>query len=220
MTTMTTNGRPVTRALALLGQEELTDGIDRIRESAEELPGLPGDQRSATVARVLRWVDEVLKPHMAWEEDWLLPRIEGRERTPWATQFIRFDHRQIAQQAARLQLHTLADGGATSDDARTLVADLTGLAALLRAKSRTGGAVPAAAARTRRRPMDTGVAGLSPARSEPDDERHDPSLRATEVAGRVDRLGFLAHPDSPRQARACVPAGGSAAHADASALRP
>ena len=100
---------------------------------------------------------------MAWEEDWLLPQIEDGERTPLATQFIRFDHRQIAQQAARLHLHTLADGGPTSGEARTLVADLTGLAALLRANLEREEQFLLPLLEREGRSLDTGVAGLTAA---------------------------------------------------------
>jgi hypothetical protein len=78
-------------------------------------------------------VDEVLKPHMAWEESWLFPQIDDRARTPWATRLIRFDHRQIARQAERLHTHSLGGDRGTPGEARTLVADLCGLEALLRA---------------------------------------------------------------------------------------
>jgi len=133
MTTTMTNGRQVIRAFVEHEHQELEAGIERIHRSAEDLPRLAVDQKSAAVTRVLRWVDEVLKPHMTWEETWLFPQIDDRERTPWATRLVRFDHRQIAQQAERLHAHTLGGERGTPGEARTLVADLSSLEALLRA---------------------------------------------------------------------------------------
>jgi iron-sulfur cluster repair protein YtfE (RIC family) len=133
MTTTMANGRQVIRAFVEHEHQDLEVGIERIHESAEDLPRLSVDQKSASVSRVLRWVDEVLKPHMAWEESWLFPQIDDRERTPWVTRLVRFDHRQIAQQAERLHTHTLGGHRGTPDEARTLVVDLSGLEALLRA---------------------------------------------------------------------------------------
>ena len=45
--------------------------------------------------------------------------------------------------------------------------------------------------------MDTGLARLTPARVPPGAVCANASLRATEVAGRLDRWGFLAYPDLP-----------------------
>lgn len=45
--------------------------------------------------------------------------------------------------------------------------------------------------------MDTGVARLTPVLGAAADREPEFGLRATEVAGRLDRWGFLAHPDLP-----------------------
>lgn len=45
--------------------------------------------------------------------------------------------------------------------------------------------------------MDTGVARVRPALDAPGDRSAASELRATEVVGRLDRWGFLAHPDLP-----------------------
>ena len=59
-------------------------------------------------------------PHMAWEESWLYPQIDDRAQTPWATSLVRFDHRQILEQAEHLHAHATRDGhepAARGDDA-------------------------------------------------------------------------------------------------------
>ena len=113
--------------------DELTAGIDRIHELGEELGTLPVDQRAGRIHGVLHWIDADLKPHMAWEEAWLFPQVDARARSPWPTRLIRFDHQQIAAQAARLDSHCAYGSHLPSHDTMTLAADLSGLEALLRA---------------------------------------------------------------------------------------
>jgi iron-sulfur cluster repair protein YtfE (RIC family) len=113
--------------------EELAAGIERIHELGEALATLPADQRTAGIQRVLHWVDEDVRPHMAWEEAWLFPLIDDRAHTPWATRVARFDHRQIADQAERLHAHCAYGSASPSRVSTTLLADLSGLEALLRA---------------------------------------------------------------------------------------
>jgi len=128
-----TVGRQAIRAFAEHEHDELAAGIDRIHELGAELATLPVDQRAARIRRVLHWIDADLKPHMAWEESWLFPQIDARARTPWATRLVRFDHQQIAAQAERLHAHCVYGSQFSSNDIVTLVADLSGLEALLRA---------------------------------------------------------------------------------------
>ena len=54
-------------------------------------------------------------------------------RTQWPTRLARFDHQQITAQAERLYAHSAAESQFPSRDAVTLIADLSGLEALLRA---------------------------------------------------------------------------------------
>jgi iron-sulfur cluster repair protein YtfE (RIC family) len=89
---------------------------------------------SSRVGAVLRWVDQTLKPHMAWEDQWLFPEIDRRAETPWATRLIRFDHRQIARQAERLSSHRgLLDHGPAPESVLEIRSDLFSLEALVRA---------------------------------------------------------------------------------------
>jgi iron-sulfur cluster repair protein YtfE (RIC family) len=128
-----TEGRQAIRTFAEHEHDELAAGIDRIHELGQELASLPAGERAASIDRVLKWIHADLKPHMAWEESWLFPQIDARARTPWATRVVRFDHQQIAAQADRLHAHCACGSQVPSHDAVTLVADLSGLEALLRA---------------------------------------------------------------------------------------
>ena len=128
-----TVGRQAIRAFAEHEHDELAAGMDRIHQLGQELATLPVDRRAASIDKVLHWIDADLKPHMAWEESWLFPQIDARARTPWATRLVRFDHQQIAAQAERLHAHCVYASQFSSNDIVTLVADLSGLEALLRA---------------------------------------------------------------------------------------
>jgi iron-sulfur cluster repair protein YtfE (RIC family) len=134
MTALATGGRQMIRSFVDHEHAELVDGIDRIHETGCELPTLSAPTMVARVEGVLRWVEETLKPHMAWEETWLFPTIDHRAQTRWATRLVRFDHRQIKQQAERLRTHRSElqhePSGAAITEARC---DLFGLEALLRA---------------------------------------------------------------------------------------
>jgi iron-sulfur cluster repair protein YtfE (RIC family) len=131
---MTTGGRQVIRAFVDHEHEELAGGIDRMHEVACELPTLSAPTITARVERVLRWVEETLKPHMAWEETWLFATIDERAQTRWATRLVRFDHRQITQQAERLRAHrSRLEHGPTGEMITEVRCDLFGLEALLRA---------------------------------------------------------------------------------------
>ncbi len=134
MTAIATEGRQMIRSFVDHEHDELTAGIDRLHEVAWELPNLPAPRRTTTLRAVLRWIDETLRPHMAWEETWLFPTIDDRAQTRWATRLVRFDHRQLIHQAERLSEHRAELEGGQSGDAVTQVrCDLFSLEALLRA---------------------------------------------------------------------------------------
>ena len=128
-----TDTRQAIRTFAEHEHDELAVGIDRIHELGEELATLPVDQMAVGVHRVLKWIDTDVKPHMAWEESWLFPQVDARTRTTWATRLVRFDHQQIAAQVERLHAHCAHGSHFPPHDVVTLVADLSGLEALLRA---------------------------------------------------------------------------------------
>jgi iron-sulfur cluster repair protein YtfE (RIC family) len=136
MTSLRTEGGTAIRSFVEHEHHELVAGIDRIHEVACELPTLGVNQMSVRVGGILRWVDQTLKPHMAWEEEWLFPTIDERAHTPWATRMIRFDHRQIAQQAERIASHRgRLEHGPTSEATTEMRSDLFALEALLRANA-------------------------------------------------------------------------------------
>src|SRR5262249_38920143 len=125
-----------TRAQSCVEHEhrELFAGIDHVHEVACELPATPVDQMTGKVASVLRWVETTLKPHMAWEDEWLFPQIDLRADTPWATRLIRFDHRQIARQAERLGTYRIRlEHGPSAESLVEVRGDLFALEALVRA---------------------------------------------------------------------------------------
>lgn len=134
MTASATDGRQMIRSFVDHEHDELISGIDRMHEVACELPTLPVPSRSTRIQGVLRWVDETLRPHMAWEETWLFPTIDDRAQTRWATRLIRLDHRQITQQAERLRTHHVQlEHGSSSETINDVRCDLFSLEALLRA---------------------------------------------------------------------------------------
>jgi iron-sulfur cluster repair protein YtfE (RIC family) len=133
MTTLRTEGRDAVRSFAEHEHEELCLGIERLHEIREGLASVPVDQRMAGVRKVLIWIDTVLRPHMAWEESWLFPQIDQRARTPWATRLVRSDHRQIEAKAEGLRALCARGGSLPTGLTMTVVAELAGLEALIRA---------------------------------------------------------------------------------------
>ena len=128
------DGREAVHAFVEHEHAELTAGVARMHELACELPNCPASELLVAVGDVLRWVEETLRPHMAWEEAWLFPQIDAHAQTPWATRLVRFDHRQIARQAERLSSHRLdVRHGPAHAAAVELRSDLLALEALVRA---------------------------------------------------------------------------------------
>ena len=134
MTALATGDRQMIRSFVDHEHQELVVGIDRIHEVACELPTLSTPLMSTRIERVLHWVDETLQPHMAWEESSLFATIDNRAQTRWATRLVRFDHRQIRQQADRLRAHRPnLQHGPSADTMIEVRCDLFALEALLRA---------------------------------------------------------------------------------------
>jgi iron-sulfur cluster repair protein YtfE (RIC family) len=128
------DGRGAIRAFVEHEHTELTAGVDRMHELARDLSNRPASELIVVVGDVLRWIDETLRPHMAWEEGWLFPQIDAQAHTPWATRLVRFDHRQIARQAERLSSHRPdARHGPAHTAAVELRSDLLALESLVRA---------------------------------------------------------------------------------------
>ena len=113
--------------------EELVIALDSIHEVAANLASLSPERKEASIAKLLSLVDETLQPHLAWEESWLCPEIDTRAQTTWVTRLVRFDHRQIADQANRVKAHQWHHDGPPRDTEAELFGDLLGLETLLRA---------------------------------------------------------------------------------------
>lgn len=112
---------------------DLRRGLDRIHDTACEVQGWIAPDLPTHLLGILDWLDQVLAPHLAWEEAWLYPEIDERTGTPWATKSARFDHQQIRRIGARIR----EDQGALRGDDPTgilpeIKCHLYGLEALLR----------------------------------------------------------------------------------------
>jgi len=113
---------------------DLVRGINRIHEVACEIGRRPTLELSVDLLNILGWLDGTLGPHIAWEEGWLYPEIDGRLGTPWATRAARFDHQQIRVTAARLRAdHHLLSSRESGDPQVETRCHLFSLEALLRA---------------------------------------------------------------------------------------
>jgi len=132
MTRLMTDEQP-TRLFAEREHLDLVRGLNRIHEVAGSICTSPTPDASAEILEVLHWIDQLLRPHLAWEDRWLYPEIDRRLATPWATRAARFDHAQLRSYVERLRFDRV---GLTADlhgTRETLRADLFALEALLRA---------------------------------------------------------------------------------------
>ena len=113
---------------------ELRRGIDHVHDVACRIEGWVSPELAIQLRDVLRWLARDLEPHVAWEESWLYPEIDGRTGSPWATRAARFDHQQIREAAGRVRVdeELLLEGG-THELLPELRCHLLGLEALLRA---------------------------------------------------------------------------------------
>jgi iron-sulfur cluster repair protein YtfE (RIC family) len=128
------DGREAVHSFVEHEHDELAAGLDRMHEVGCDMTSRPTSELLAAVGNVLRWVDETLRPHMAWEETWLFPQIDAHLHTPWATRLVRFDHRQVSRQAERVSMHRLdIRHGPSAQAVVELRSDLLALEALVRA---------------------------------------------------------------------------------------
>ena len=114
---------------------ELVPGLSKIHEVACSVGSIPAIDLSRALREVMAWVDGVLRPHTAWEEQWLYPELDRRAGTPWATRLFQFEHGQIRDMTSRLDDdHTrLFEFGHIGADVASIRCHLFGLEALLRA---------------------------------------------------------------------------------------
>ena len=113
---------------------DLARGINHIHDVACEIGRTSKPNLSVDILHILRWLDETLSPHIAWEEGWLYPEIDRRLGTPWATRAAAFDHQQLRVLAARLRVDQhLLSSGTRDDQSSDIRCHLFSLEALLRA---------------------------------------------------------------------------------------
>jgi hemerythrin-like domain-containing protein len=114
---------------------ELVPGLSKIHEVACSVGSIPAIDLSRALREVMAWVDGVLRPHTAWEEQWLYPELDRRAGTRWATRLFQFEHGQIRDMTSRLDDdHTrLFEFGHIGADVASIRCHLFGLEALLRA---------------------------------------------------------------------------------------
>jgi hypothetical protein len=82
---------------------DLDRGLNHIHEIACGIQDWVAPDLPTRLLGVLDWLDDVLMPHVTWEETWLYPQIDERTGTPWATRSAQYDHRQIRRMAARIR---------------------------------------------------------------------------------------------------------------------
>ena len=113
---------------------DLARGINHIHEVACEIGHSSTPELSVSLLHILRWLDNTLAPHVAWEEAWLYPEIDRRLGTPWATRAAAFDHQQLRVLAARLRVDQHLLSSRVDGDKQTEIrCHLFSLEALLRA---------------------------------------------------------------------------------------
>ena len=129
-----TNGTHAVWSFEEHEHRDLVRGINRIHDVACEIGRWPTRELSVHILDILRWLDDTLVPHIAWEETWLYPEIDARLGTPWATRAARFDHQQLRELANRLRTDQhLLSGGVAGDQGPETRCHMFGLEALLRA---------------------------------------------------------------------------------------
>ena len=122
------------RAFAEHEHQDLARGIDMVHDAACAVGQVPSVATALAMRDIIAWFEFQLRPHLAWEESWLFPRIERITGTPWSTRAARFDHAQLVTSLERLQGDELAvPHGMTHELERAIRCSLFSLEALVRA---------------------------------------------------------------------------------------
>jgi hemerythrin-like domain-containing protein len=92
--------------LRFLEQEhrEITRGLGRISEVAELAGSLAASDLASSVRNLVRWLETTLAPHLAWEDQWLYPRLGERVGSDWPVRLMRFEHVQIRRAICALEI--------------------------------------------------------------------------------------------------------------------
>jgi hemerythrin-like domain-containing protein len=134
MGTVTDVADAVERRFVAQEHREIGRGIGRISEVAALAGSLAGRDLASSLRALLRWLETSLTPHIAWEEQWLYPKLEERTGGDQLTRLLTYEHGQIKRAICALELHL--DGlrhEPTHGQLIQLRADLYGLDALIRA---------------------------------------------------------------------------------------
>jgi len=122
------------RAFAEHEHQDLARGIDLVHDAACEVGEVPSVATALAMRDIIAWFEFQLRPHLAWEERWLYPRIERITGTPWSTRAARFEHGQLVASLERIQSEELeALHGMTHDLRSAIRCSLFSLEALVRA---------------------------------------------------------------------------------------
>jgi len=81
---------------------ELVPGINRIHDVAVAVDTIAAPDLSLALLDIVDWIDEVLVPHVAWEDAWLYPQFDQRAGTPWATRTMSYEHHQVRDVARKI----------------------------------------------------------------------------------------------------------------------
>jgi hemerythrin-like domain-containing protein len=127
-------GDAVERRFVEQEHREIERGIGRIQEVAELAGSLAARDLASSLRNLVRWLETSLAPHVAWEDQWLYPRLAERVGSDWPARLMRFEHAQIRRAICAVEIDL--DGLRHEPQHGQLVqlrADLYALDALIRA---------------------------------------------------------------------------------------
>ena len=87
---------------AIQEHRALASQLAYIADTVERAPDWSATDLWARLHRTMVWLEQDLRPHIAWEEATLYARIDELAGTPWATRTERAEHRQIERLIAML----------------------------------------------------------------------------------------------------------------------
>jgi iron-sulfur cluster repair protein YtfE (RIC family) len=133
--TMTTQSVGDTeRRFAAHEHRDLALGLAYIAETVERSRAFSSTELWARLHHTLGWLENELRPHLAWEATWLYPEFDAIAGTPWATRLPRYEHRQIEAGIAALEVDSARwFGHSTPQTDADLVAHLSAIRALIAA---------------------------------------------------------------------------------------
>ena len=82
---------------------DLAAGLAYIGETVERSTELSSTELWARLHHTLGWLEHEFKAHLAWEDRWLYPQLDGLGGTPWVTKLPHYEHRQIEALIAALE---------------------------------------------------------------------------------------------------------------------